>query len=179
MWSVPALLTTTSTRPYLVIVASISATPASGRPRSPGTAWPSRRSAARLSSRSARRAARPTDAPAASSTRANRAPSPELAPVTIATRPSRRNGVSGSTGRVDATFGGLRGGDHVEDLQAVEGPRSVGRRRRSLVRAREGRRPALVELGRHPLGPGEAGEPVPTPETLPLPGHRDDVVLEH
>ena len=37
-----------------------------------------------------------TDDPAALSTRANRAPRPELAPVTIATRPSRRNEMSGS-----------------------------------------------------------------------------------
>src|SRR4029078_9540950 len=53
-------------------------------------------SLARAPMRSARLAASTTSAPAAASTRAKRAPRPLDAPVTMATRPSSRNGASGS-----------------------------------------------------------------------------------
>src|SRR6059036_3394515 len=84
----PALFTTTSIRPKR------SSVKATSRSRSASTltshvhvASPST-SAARRSSRSARRAAPTTWAPAADRTRAKRSPSPLEAPVTMATRPS-------------------------------------------------------------------------------------------
>ena len=93
----PALLTSTSSRPAVSSVDADQALPIGGL----GEVAPARRRrrvsvAASASSRSARRAATTTRAPTASSTRAKRSPSPDDAPVTTATLPSRRN-----SGRAD------------------------------------------------------------------------------
>src|SRR5215211_2438252 len=102
--SMPALFTSTSTRPKRPSVASTSAAGASGSERSHETGKASVSSPASSSRRSCRRAASTTRAPAPSSTRANRAPSPELAPVTIATRPSRRNAARESSRGTPAAY---------------------------------------------------------------------------
>src|SRR5215211_7113621 len=85
----PALLTTTSTRPKRSSVNAMSLSRSSSTLTSHVTVARPSTSAASRSSRSARRAAPMTWAPAAESTRAKRSPSPLEAPVTTATRPSR------------------------------------------------------------------------------------------
>src|SRR5699024_4491826 len=91
----PALLTSTSTRPNPSIAACARARHWSGSATSVATHSAlrpvSRTSCAASSSRSARRAASTTSAPASANPRANATPRPDDAPVTTATRPSRRN----------------------------------------------------------------------------------------
>ena len=89
----PALLTSTSTRPNSAIAASTSAWQSGCRATSVATAI-ARRPAASTSSvvaaiRSTRRAPRATSAPASASACAKATPRPDEAPVTIATLPSR------------------------------------------------------------------------------------------
>src|SRR4051794_38217810 len=88
----PALLTRTSMRPNRSSVTSTSRSLSASRTTSHPTARALPRCVASDSSRSARRAATTTEAPAPASTRAKRSPSPLDAPVTMATRPSSRNG---------------------------------------------------------------------------------------
>ena len=97
---IPALLTSTSTRPCASTQASTRASTAAASATSPATAVAtrpcSRRRAALASTRSASRSLRTTAAPASARRVADARPSPCPAPVTIATRPSNeRSSASG------------------------------------------------------------------------------------
>ena len=95
----PALLTSTSMVPVTDPATSTNRSRSAATVRSAVTVVTrSPSDPARASSRSARRAATTTWAPAACSTRAKRSPSPDEAPVTMATRPSSANSPDRSTG---------------------------------------------------------------------------------
>src|ERR1700734_1768392 len=104
----PALLTSTSTRPNSLMAALARAVQSSGLVTSARTARPRRPSASTrarvFARRSSRRAPSTTSAPAWARACANWTPSPLDAPVTIATRPSRRK--LSSTGVIRSPFHG-------------------------------------------------------------------------
>ncbi len=95
LWPMPALFTSTSTRPKRSSVSATTRSRSSDDDRSAAIATaPGSCSTSELR-RSARRATTTTVEPTACSTRANRSPRPDEAPVTIETVSSSRNRSSG------------------------------------------------------------------------------------